>query len=297
MFKKLKPNDYETLKPFFSVQRHKLSQYCLSSLIFWDNCINGEYFLIDDGVLFISERSLENPDKKRLFLPLLKDGNLFPPARLAGFAKKLGHSCYDWTPGDYISEFGPEETEKYFRIYAKSGYSDYIYYRESLVSLKGSRYSGKRNLVRQFRKNFPSFETAPLETVNPKDAEDFFELWNRGRDGREELLECEKKAITQCLDNFARLEVRGIAIFVGGRLSGFAAGSEINREIYAINFEKGLGEMKGLYQFLDNAMCGLVPERYEFINKESDLGKPGLRKSKLSYYPVEIEDSYMLELK
>jgi hypothetical protein len=52
-----------------------------------------------------------------------------------------------------------------------------------------------------------------------------------------------------------------------------------------------------LYQFLDNELAKSLPPRYTFINKESDLEKPGLAKTKESYYPVRKVKSYILKLK
>ena len=55
--------------------------------------------------------------------------------------------------------------------------------------------------------------------------------------------------------------------------------------------------MKGLYQFLDSEAAKTVPAEYRFINKENDLGLPGLRKAKESYYPARFVKSYILGLK
>jgi len=64
-----------------------------------------------------------------------------------------------------------------------------------------------------------------------------------------------------------------------------------------MNFEKALDNVKGLYQFLDNELAKHLPPHYAFINKESDLEKPGLAKAKESYYPCSKVKSYMLTLK
>ncbi len=61
-------------------------------------------------------------------------------------------------------------------------------------------------------------------------------------------------------------------------------------------FEKADADIEGIYQFLDNECAKRLFSGYRFINKESDMGKPGLTKSKQSYHPVEIIKSYCLTL-
>ncbi len=40
-----------------------------------------------------------------------------------------------------------------------------------------------------------------------------------------------------------------------------------------------------LWQFVNQAFSSILPEQYETVNREQDLGIPGLRQAKLSYQP------------
>lgn len=62
----------------------------------------------------------------------------------------------------------------------------------------------------------------------------------------------------------------------------------LNKNTFVVHFEKALSNYSGIYQtinklFAESELYG----KYELINREQDLGLPGLRKAKLSYLPVD----------
>jgi len=50
-------------------------------------------------------------------------------------------------------------------------------------------------------------------------------------------------------------------------------------------FEKGLEEYKGIYQYINQAFAASLPESITHINREQDLGDEGLRQAKMTYRP------------
>jgi hypothetical protein len=61
---------------------------------------------------------------------------------------------------------------------------------------------------------------------------------------------------------------------------------------FAIHFEKALSGYKGLWQFINQAFASILPETYETINREQDLGEEGLRSAKMSYHPIGFVKKY-----
>ena len=62
-----------------------------------------------------------------------------------------------------------------------------------------------------------------------------------------------------------------------------------------VHFERALRTHKGLYQVVNQETAKvMLAEGFRFINREEDLGDPGLRKAKLSYQPVRIEKAFTL---
>jgi hypothetical protein len=64
-----------------------------------------------------------------------------------------------------------------------------------------------------------------------------------------------------------------------------------------LNVEKADAHVRGLYQFLDQECARHLFGGVEFINKESDMGVPGLASSKKSYDPVKLIRSYEMSLR
>ncbi len=302
MFKPLKAGDYLLLKDSFDIHGWSLCEYSLSSIITWNHCIYDVHYRVEGDLLFISEIELENPENRRLLLPLTRPFRLPLPAELAGWAAKLGYRQYYYAPEDYIAASGTTEIEKFFTIKEQSGYMDYIYSTSDLAELKGHKYSKKRNLLAQFNKLTAStgaVKVEPITSANSGRCVSLLEEWAHDPETGEqlEMLNCERKAILNGLKNFELLQLSGITVSINDRITGFAFGGELSKTTFVLNFEKALGDIKGLYQFLDNEFAKSLPKRYTRINKESDLEKPGLAKAKESYYPCRKVKSYILTLK
>ncbi len=93
------------------------------------------------------------------------------------------------------------------------------------------------------------------------------------------------------------LNLQGILVRIDGAVEAFAIASGLTAEIGVLSFEKARSEIKGLYQFLDNECARRLFSAFSFINKESDMGLPGLAQSKNSYHPIEKIKSFRLTVK
>jgi len=50
--------------------------------------------------------------------------------------------------------------------------------------------------------------------------------------------------------------------------------------------------MAKLDQYVNQVFASFLPEKYELINREQDLGDPGLRRAKESYRPAGFVTKY-----
>jgi hypothetical protein len=64
-----------------------------------------------------------------------------------------------------------------------------------------------------------------------------------------------------------------------------------------LNFEKAFSDIKGLYQYFDRECARRLFPGMAYINKENDMGEPGLQKAKKSYYPDRIVSAYELTVR
>ena len=62
-------------------------------------------------------------------------------------------------------------------------------------------------------------------------------------------------------------------------------GELINSNMALIHIEKANPNIRGLYPYINQQFILNEFKNVEFVNREEDLGIPGLRKAKLSYNP------------
>jgi len=300
-FELLQPEHYGRLKPFFAGQRHPLSAYSLASLVVWSQCIFDTLFAeAGDAVLF-AERRMDDPNAKHLLLPVCPAG-LKPPDWLGDQAAAAGFREYHFAPQAYLESFGLSEVEKRFAVSEQKDYEDYVYRACDLAGLQGRDYAKKRNLIRQFEREYLEagrVEVRAITTANAGECLAALEGWRAERRGQDwtDVLECERRAVTSALRGFAALDLQGLMVAIDARVRGFGIGSRLNEDTWVLNFEKASDQVKGLYQFLDRECARSLFPGLTFLNKESDLGDPGLARAKQSYHPAFRVKSYRLELR
>lgn len=169
---------------------------------------------------------------------------------------------------------------------------DYLYSREELAELAGRKYHKKKNLVNAFINNY-NYEGKPLLEQYIPETIQVLEAWRNGRDNPGDY-----EANKEALENSEALQLCGGIYYVDGEPAAFTLGEELARgESFVIHFEKALGKFKGIYQFINKCFASILPEKYKYINREQDLGDPGLRQAKMSYRPAGFVKKYRVRLK
>jgi hypothetical protein len=296
-------DDYPRLKPFFAVQRHCLCAYALPSVLAWTTHAYQPCGLIRDDTLMIGCEFFNDPANSHLLLPLTIDGSDIGPEMLARMAAKEGYHRYRFVTEDYLSAHDRAQVDAFFRVERQSIYDDYIYLTEDLAGLRGNRYAKKRNLIHQFQRDLVEkgrVAVEPIDSENVGECLTFLELWCADRNcqaDQDEDLACEKQACINTLNHIDHIDSRGILVRVDGRVSAFGIASPLTAQMGTLQYEKAASDIKGLYQYLDNQCARQLFEGLAFINKESDMGLPGLAKAKQSYHPVMQIRSFTLELR
>ena len=72
----------------------------------------------------------------------------------------------------------------------------------------------------------------------------------------------------------------------------YTMGRPLNSDTFVVHYEKALDGYRGAYQMINQQFAQHCCEGFAYINREDDTGKEGLRKAKLSYYPVELVKKY-----
>jgi len=186
--------------------------------------------------------------------------------------------------------------DKRFVAFQDRNSFDYVYAVSELAGLPGEKFHDKKNLVNQFRKKY-SHEYKPLDKNFIAQCLDIEEEWCRLRKCREDVsAAAESICIYELLKHFDELRLFGGVLVIDGKIQAFTILQRMNADTAVTHIEKANTEFKGIYQAINNyaAMNELKP--YAFVNREEDLGHAGLRKAKLSYNPIRLEEKYHIEL-
>jgi hypothetical protein len=170
-----------------------------------------------------------------------------------------------------------------YRIEEDRDNFDYLYSRKVLASLNGRQMHRKKNLLNAFMRTFDS-KAKPLLDEYAADAITVLEQWRQAHGEAGDYHAC-KEAIQLMYE----LALCGGIYYIEDRPVGFTLGEEnALGKSFVIHFEKAVevDKYKGLYQFINQTFASFLPDKYETINREQDLGRPGLRRSKESYNPV-----------
>ena len=80
----------------------------------------------------------------------------------------------------------------------------------------------------------------------------------------------------------------------GGRIVSFAVYSPVSSDLWTVHFEKTRYEYKGASQYITHKTAAALQGRACLLNREQDLGIPGLRQAKKSYDPLFLLQNYKL---
>lgn len=177
-------------------------------------------------------------------------------------------------------------------------YAEYIYSREKLALLPGHELACKRHDVNTFFRDYGDRAViAPLREEEIGEILAFQKRWLEEKErGVEDVqLECENAAIRRGLAHFEELNLRGVTVRVGGELMGYAYGAPLNDDCFDVIIEKGDRSIPDVYRVLNRELVRLCCGEYDFINREEDVGVPGLRRAKLSYRPDKLLEKFIVK--
>lgn len=196
-----------------------------------------------------------------------------------------------------------EDAAKYFtgrhgfEVTSDRAASDYVYLTSDLIKLEGRKYDGKRNLIKQFLGNY-SFEFVEIKKHNITEAEEIQAEWCKTRKCEPgSVLSDENVAVEQMLSHFTDLEIFGAMLKVKGKPAAYTLAGTLNANTSVTYMEKAVQGYKGIYQAINQMFAEKFLSKYEFINREQDVGDDGLRHAKMSYHPHHLVHKYSVKLK
>ncbi len=281
--------------------------YCTSGLTFtslymWRNINYFSWQIIGDYLCIAGLSHLETDTKQPfLFPPLTKDGEYEPEKlkeTIIGAKEIFEKAGYQFSIRlmpfhmmDIIEKACPGE----IRFFDDRPNYDYVYRTRDLIELKGRDYHSKKNHLNYFLNNY-KYEYVQLTSEMADEAMEFIREFNKRKELPEhemELLKMEERAMVDVFNNIEAIGYLAGAILIDGKIQALSIGGALNRNTVTVHVEKANIEYRGLYQAINNEFCKHVASNFKFINREEDMGIPGLRKAKLSYKPVKLVESHI----
>lgn len=172
---------------------------------------------------------------------------------------------------------------------------DYVYTKQSLIELKGRKLHSKKNHLNYFINNY-SYEYVTLTSAMTDEAMKFIEEFNKKKNLSEhemKLLKMEERAMLHVFENLEKVGYLAGAILIDGKIQALTIGGKINKNTVTVHVEKANADLRGIYQAINNEFCRHLPEEITLVNREEDMDIMNLRKAKLSYKPIWLEENYI----
>ncbi|MDR1646083.1 MAG: phosphatidylglycerol lysyltransferase domain-containing protein [Tannerellaceae bacterium] len=284
VFKTIQVADREAITSFTMKSPYRNCDFSFANMCSWRFLYHSEYAIVD-GFLLIRFRIEE--DERPVYMCPVGEGDLSHAVRLLeedALSQKRPLRMLGVTPEgkSRLEEAFPQG----FRFIPERDYFDYIYLREDLISLSGKKYQPKRNHINKFTKLYRYTYLSITPALVPECLMLECKWYKANRtDADAEELSYERRSMTFALQHAAELGLTGGAICVEGQIVAFAFGAPVNRDTFAVHVEKGDIHYDGVYSLMNYEFANHIPEQYTYINREEDLGIPGLRQAKQSYRP------------
>lgn len=288
-FKLITLEEKELFDEHFSKYPPLHSDYVFSTMVCWHDYMAYYYTRVDNSIIIMTERNgvirfrcpigEANRELTEATIKLAKEEGSEPPLAV------IDPEMKKWLAGEFPDLIFEPHRDMF----------DYVYLAEDLVELRGKDYQSIRNDLNYFTRSY-RFSVEEITRDNIREAKDFLVEWclKRGCED-EELLESEKDANHFAIDHFFELELEGIVIRINGVIEAFSVFEGMSDRAAVIHFEKGNYDYRGIYQAINRETAGRLADDYEFINREPDMGIPGLRRAKMKYRPHHMVELFHVE--
>lgn len=289
-FNKINFSDMETLRKHTRLAHTRNCEYAMVNIFFWNDTDKLMFAVIDDVLVY---RLIDEETAYYSIVEFIEE-----PAELV---MKLEQDAADNGCRMVLTNMSENmvlrlerEMVGQLRYWYDREYSDYIYEVDDLIRLSGSKYHGKKNHLNKFL-NTCAFSYEEITEDNIEECRRMKEEWAVRKGGDIEEYREELDIIDNVLDNYDKFNLIGGLIRIDGKVSAFTIGEAISEDTFVTHFEKADEDIPGLYQAINQQFAANSISGFKYVNREDDIGLPGIRQAKLSYRPVMMFDKYNAE--
>ena len=297
-WKKVTLEDKAVLEPYYKYEQSSSCEAAFANNILWSPFYEMEYAIVEEMLVFLTKK-----DGYSVSMPMAKDESSAENLKkviliLEDFFAEAGqefhihlitkekYECLEEIfPGKYSVEFNRDV-------------ADYVYEVPQMISLAGKKLHGKRNHINKFKENNPGWSYESLSEDNLEECLQMAEEWKQknlcGEKGEKHAEFCVTR---RALKNYRELGLKGGVLKDGNRVVAFSLGEELNKNMFVVHIEKAFADVQGAYPMINQQFLIHEAAEYKYVNREDDTGAEGLRKAKLSYYPVFLQEKGNVILK
>lgn len=269
------------LQPYFSMNPGRTCDYVYGTLLMWRSYFHISYAVTDEGILI----RLDHYDGAPAYL--CPTG---PHARsiLCRLASEDPSPRFCFVPEDalpLLRSVFPTAT-----VTEEPDWFDYLHRADELYAMAGQKFHGPKNHVNKFLRLYPdaTFTLSPdMEALRA-----FFARLAAESEKDDPMALAEHQILSDMMDFPESYGMIWGVLTVEGSIVA-ASAAEILGDTMYVHAEKADTRYPGAYQTVARAMAGLAAERGAiYLNREEDLGDPGLRRAKQGYRPVALLKKY-----
>lgn len=298
--KEIELADKSLFDNYFTNFSPEISEFTFTNLYIWRNFYKFNFLEFKDHLLVFSKTYFnkwkkpkrENKDTLFFLSPIGPNPNQIILSLFEELKNLEFHRVPESLVNDIQKEVGYDPTR--IMILEDRDNWDYVYNKQELVSLPGNKYRHKRRWLSKFKSIYDyDFQIISEELIEKSRQLQLEWCILNECQSHEDLME-EQKAIDYIFDNFSNLKITGGIVCVDGKCVGYTLGEMLNNDTIVIHIEKAHREYEGAYQVVNNLFLDNCFQDAVYVNREQDLGIPGLRKAKESYNPVHMVKKYII---
>lgn len=291
----------ELIDGFLKRRKSRNSEFSFSYLYMWRKSYDMKYAITDDMLCILPKHTggprsasfpigFENPDGTSRSIKKFVE-------TLLEYFKESGEEplihLYDESTMELLVKEFPDK----FIITEDRNNFDYVYRVDELTKLSGKKFHSKKNHINKFKKMYPDWEYCRLSPENNGECMTLFDEWQTDKGWEAESIGEEREALCEFLNNRDTLGYIGGGIRIGGRLVAFSFGEALGADTAVIHFEHVDPNCEGAFAIINQQFLEHEWQNYIYVNREEDMGIPGMRKAKESYHPAFMIKKYVATLK
>lgn len=292
-WKKIELSDKDIIQGYYAREKSRNCEATFANNFLWAPHYKTRYAIVKDMLVFLSDE-----DNFSASFPI-GEGDLKETVDLLmAYFEEKGRTfkmhLVSLEQFERLDSLYPDR----FQVEYNRDQADYVYESEKLITLSGKKLHGKRNHINKFKELHPDWSYESITDENTQECLEMAQQWRvlNGCDEDEEK-QAEFCVTLNALKLRKELSLKGGLIRAEGKVIAFTLGEPGGDDTFIVHIEKAYADIQGAYPMINQQFVEHEGASYRYINREEDTGAEGLRKAKLSYYPVMMLEKGVVTLK